>query len=70
MRSSLAALCAGLLCLSVPSAAPAEPLVGRAVGNADLLIAEGTRLYNEGAYDQARDRFLKATRVAPETLAT
>ncbi|MBI5546878.1 MAG: hypothetical protein HY901_23595, partial [Deltaproteobacteria bacterium] len=36
--------------------------------NADLLVAEGARLYNEKAFDQARDRFLKATRVTPGAL--
>ena len=48
----------------------AEPVVGAGVGNADLLVAEGTRLYNEKSYDEARDRFLKATRAAPATLST
>lgn len=69
MRSSPPLLAAALL-LCAPGLAPAAPLVGPGVGNADLLVAEGTRLYNEKAYEQARDQFLKATRVAPATLAT
>lgn len=67
MRSSLVA---AVLTLGAPLVAAAEPLLGPAVGNADLLAAEGTRLYNEKAFDQARDRFLKATRVTPATLPT
>lgn len=71
MRSSLAlAIAVALFAAAVPSTSRAEPVVGPAVGNADLLVAEGTRLYNEKAYEQARDRFLKATRVAPATLGT
>ncbi len=72
MRSSLAPRAALLaaLALATPGAALAAPLVGPAVGNADLLVAEGTRLYNERAYELARDQFLKATRVAPATLGT
>jgi hypothetical protein len=67
MRSDRALLTALLL-----GAAPAwaEPMVGPGVGNADLLVAEGTRLYNEKDYAAARDNFLKATRVAPATLPT
>jgi len=53
-----------------PGLSRAEPVVGPGVGNADLLVAEGTRLYNEKKYEQARDNFLKATRVAPGNLAT
>jgi tetratricopeptide (TPR) repeat protein len=69
MRSSLAV---ALLVLSMAAPVPAlaDPLVGQAVGNADLLAAEGTRLYNEKAFDQARDHFLKAARVAPATVPT
>jgi thioredoxin-like negative regulator of GroEL len=51
-------------------AASAEPLIGPGVGSSDLLVAEGMRLYNEKAYEPARDRFLKATRASPATLPT
>ncbi|MGI5862327.1 MAG: hypothetical protein ACOX6T_09750 [Myxococcales bacterium] len=56
--------------LLAPAAARAEPLVGPGVGNADLLVAEGMRLYNEKAYAQAREHFYKAARAAPSTLPT
>ena len=46
----------------------AQPLVGPSVGNADLLMAEGSRLYNTRQYEEAAESFLKATRVRPETL--
>ncbi|HEY3448023.1 MAG TPA: hypothetical protein VGK67_16825 [Myxococcales bacterium] len=69
MRSSLA-LGAALLVALASGVALAAPIVGPGVGNADLLVAEGTRLYNEKAYEQARDQFLKATRVTPATLGT
>ncbi|MGC4117166.1 MAG: tetratricopeptide repeat protein [Myxococcales bacterium] len=66
----LASRSAPLSSWEAPITAFAAPLVGPAVGNADLLVAEATRLYNEKAYEQARDQFLKATRVAPTTLGT
>ncbi len=67
-KAVVAGLAALLLALS--GSASAEPLVGRAVGNPDLLIAEGSRLYNEKKYPQARDNFLRAARAAPQTLGT
>jgi TolA-binding protein len=67
MRSDRALFTAALLCAG---AASAEPMVGPGVGNADLLVAEGTRLYNEKDYAAARDNFLKATRVAPAAMPT
>src|SRR5262249_18697987 len=45
--------------------AAADPLVGPAVGNADVLISEGTRLYNSRQYGKAAEYFLKATRADP-----
>jgi tetratricopeptide (TPR) repeat protein len=46
------------------------PLLGTGVGNADLLVAEGARLYNEKTFEQSKEHFLKATRVAPQNLPT
>lgn len=46
--------------------AGAQPLVGPSVGNGDLLMAEGSRLYNTRQYKDAAESFLKATRVRPE----
>lgn len=48
--------------------AAAEPLVGPAVGNAEALVAEGTRLYNKKRYADASGLFLKATRANPTLL--
>ncbi|MFP2912290.1 tetratricopeptide repeat protein, partial [Pyxidicoccus sp. 3LFB2] len=48
--------------------AAAEPLVGPAVGNADALVAEGTRLYNKKRYADASGLYLKATRANPSLL--
>jgi thioredoxin-like negative regulator of GroEL len=48
--------------------AGAQPLVGPSVGNGDLLMAEGSRLYNTRQYKEAAESFLKATRVRPEAL--
>ncbi|MBZ4417785.1 tol-pal system YbgF family protein [Myxococcus sp. RHSTA-1-4] len=48
--------------------ASAEPLVGPGVGNADALVAEGTRLYNKRRYADASKQFLKATRANPSLL--
>lgn len=69
MRSRTIAI-AMAVALGAASQASAEPLVGRAVGNPDLLVAEGSRLYNEKQYEQARDHFLKAARAEPKTVAT
>ncbi|MFP2933365.1 tetratricopeptide repeat protein, partial [Pyxidicoccus sp. 3LG] len=46
----------------------AEPLVGPSVGNAEALVAEGTRLYNKRRYADASGLFLKATRANPTLL--
>ena len=46
----------------------AEPLVGPVVGNADALVAEGTRLYNKKRHASAAGLFLKATRANPSLL--
>lgn len=56
-----------LLVLFSPAAA-AAPLVGSAVGNADALLADGTRLYNQKEYDGAAEALLKATRANPKLL--
>lgn len=48
--------------------ASAAPLVGPAVGNADALVAEGTRLYNKRRYANSAGLFLKATRANPTLL--
>jgi len=48
------------------AAAPAAPLVGAGVGNADALLADGTRLYNEKSYGAASDALMKATRANPK----
>ncbi|MCP3145226.1 hypothetical protein [Pyxidicoccus xibeiensis] len=48
--------------------AMAEPLVGPSVGNAEALVAEGTRLYNKRRYGDASGLFLKATRANPTLL--
>lgn len=45
--------------------AVAEPLVGPTVGNADALVSEATKLYNQKAYPKASELFLKATRANP-----
>lgn len=54
--------------LLVSGLAVAEPLVGPSVGNADALVAEGTRLYNKRRYADASGQFLKATRANPALL--
>src|SRR5258707_12849319 len=46
-------------------AAVAEPLVGPSVGNADVLISEGNRLYSTKKYAKAASKFLAATRANP-----
>jgi thioredoxin-like negative regulator of GroEL len=67
MRSELRRLlmtCAVLAC----GVAFAEPLVGPSVGDANGLVAEGTRLYNKRRYKEASELFLKATRANPSLL--
>lgn len=64
MRSRIVALL-----LVVSAAASAAPLVGPAVGNADVLISEGNRQYNAKQYPQASEAFLKATRANPSAIA-
>jgi tetratricopeptide (TPR) repeat protein len=59
-------LCATL----VSSLVLAEPLVGTGVGNVDTVLSEASRLYNKKQYPKAVDLYLKATRIAPGTLAT
>src|SRR4051812_19383811 len=49
-------------------AAFAAPLVGASVGNADALLADGARLYNQKDYAAASESFLKATRANPKLL--
>jgi tetratricopeptide (TPR) repeat protein len=51
-------------------AAPAfaEPLLGSGVGNADTLVSEGTKLYNQKKYEKAADDFSRATRANPSLL--
>jgi len=56
------------LAVVVSSAAAASPLVGAGVGNADALLADGTRLYNEKSYAAASEAVLKATRANPKLL--
>ncbi len=63
MRSEWA-VAAGLV-VAVAGAAAAEPLVGPAVGNADVLVSEGSKLYNHKQVAQAAESFLKATRANP-----
>lgn len=52
------------------AAAPtlAEPLVGPSVGNADVLMSEGSRLYSLRQYSKAAALLLKATRANPSSL--
>ncbi|MHB8874713.1 MAG: tetratricopeptide repeat protein [Myxococcaceae bacterium] len=61
MRSSVLVLAS----LLAASAAGAEPLVGPSVGNADVLLSEGSKLYNRKQPAKAADAFLKATRANP-----
>ncbi|MCE9672692.1 hypothetical protein LY474_33275 [Myxococcus stipitatus] len=49
----------------VGGAAWAQPLVGPSVGNADALVAEGTKLYNKRRYADAARLLLQATRANP-----
>ncbi|MCP3098526.1 hypothetical protein LZ198_06495 [Myxococcus sp. K15C18031901] len=52
----------------VCGAAWAQPLVGPSVGNADALVAEGTKLYNKRKYADASRLLLQATRANPTLL--
>ncbi len=54
----------------VSAGAAAEPLVGPNVGNADTLISEGSKLFNQKKYAKSADNFLKATRANPSNIAT
>lgn len=69
MASRRPLLAAGLT-LALAGAAQAEPLVGPAVGNADTLVSEASRLFNRKQYAKASDLFLKATRANPATVTT
>ena len=61
----------GALILFVTAApALAEPMVGASVGNADTLISEGSKLFNQKNYKKAAESFYKATRANPTTLQT
>lgn len=57
-----------VLALVVSGVAAAEPLVGPSVGNAEALVAEGTRLYNKKRFADASGLFFKATRANPTLL--
>jgi len=63
MRSS-----ALVIAVMAAVSASAAPLVGAGVGNADALLADGTRLYNQKDYGAASDALLKATRANPKLL--
>ncbi len=54
-----------LVAVAFTGAAVAEPLVGPSVGNADVLISEGNRLYSTKKYAKAASKFLAATRANP-----
>lgn len=68
MRSELVLVVA--LTSTLALAAPNTALVGPSVGNADSLIADGTKLYNQKKYPKAADAFLQANRANPATLPT
>ncbi len=67
MRSSLLVFALAAL---TAFAAPNTSLVGPGVGNADSLVSEGTKLYNQKKYAKAADAFLAANRASPATLPT
>jgi tetratricopeptide (TPR) repeat protein len=54
-----------LAAMAFAGAAVAEPLVGPSVGNADVLVSEGNRLYSTKKYAKAASKFLAATRANP-----
>lgn len=62
-------LVALLLCASGVLAADTA-LVGPGVGNADSLISEATKLYNQKKFAKAAELFLSANRANPATLPT
>ncbi len=69
----LQALWASVLVVSSAAlgAGPAsEPLIGPSVGNADTLVSEGSKLFNQKKYAKAADAFFKATRANPSNVAT
>jgi len=66
MRSSVLAL----LLIAAPGFAANTALVGPGVGNADSLVSEGTKLYNQKKYARAAEVFLQANRANPATLPT
>ena len=59
-----------LLAASPALAAAGTALVGSGVGNADSLISEGTKLYNQKKFAKAADQFLAANRANPSALPT
>ena len=62
MRSRFALAASGLV---LSATVLAQPLVGPSVGNADVLLSEGSKLYNQKQPAKAADAFLKATRANP-----
>ncbi len=48
----------------------ADPMVGPSVGNADTLVSEGSKVFNQKKYPKAADNFLKATRANPSNVNT
>lgn len=66
MRSELLAI----VLVTSPSFAAGTALVGPGVGNADSLVSEGTKLYNQKKYPKAAELFLQANRANPSTLPT
>ncbi len=73
MRSRNTVKTALVLALALPFAAFAQTqapaLVGPGVGNADVFLSEGNRLYNAKEYEAAAAQFLQATRADPSLLA-
>ena len=59
-----------MLVVLTATTALSEPLVGPNVGNADTLVSEGSKLFNQKKYAKSADNFLRATRANPTTLAT
>lgn len=57
--------CLMLAAFAFAGAVVAEPLVGPSVGNADVLVSEGNRLYSNKKYAKAASKFLAATRANP-----
>lgn len=54
--------------LLAPCVASADPLVGPSVGNADLLVSEASKLYNQKKHAAAAEMFLQATRADPSAV--